>query len=59
MSWILVFTMVGGWDGASGLQFFWLPAEARCEAALGAIKPLQRALAAVCIGPDGQVHGWD
>jgi hypothetical protein len=59
MSWVLVFTMVGGWGSASGVQFFWLPAEAQCEAALAAIEPLQGALAAVCIGPDRQVHGWD
>lgn len=59
MSWVLVFTMASGWSGASGVQFFWLLAEAKCEAALAAIGPLQRAVAAVCIGPDGQVLGWD
>lgn len=59
MFWVLVFTMASGWSGDSGVQFFGLPAEAKCEAALAAIGPLQHAVVAVCIGPDGQVLGWD
>lgn len=59
MFWVLVFMSATGWDGARGVQSFWLPAEEKCEAALITIEPLQRALAAVCIDPDGQVLGWD
>ena len=59
MSWVLVFVSASVWGSASTVQFFRLPAAEECEAALEAIKPLQRAFAAVCITSDGEVVGWE
>lgn len=58
MSWVLVLVSASGWGSASSVQFFRLPAAEECEAALEAIEPLQRALAAICTA-DGEVVGWE
>lgn len=57
MAWLLFTLTASGAAGFGDAQLFWMP-EAQCKAAFEEIESLQRALAAVCITPDGEVVGW-